>query len=399
MTKSLTNLGEGSVYEPSQADEMLWWLATAEKELIADCVVDRNRYRIIGASVAATWIFATLAWTYFFMTAVESTLMAILAGMVMGFVILSIDRALIKGITRFNKNKISTFLFRGLLAATIGTFMAQPAILYLFDKEIRMQTSLDNEQRRQAKHTELVKLYADRREALEAEQIQLQNQLKQKDDAVSQARKNFLAETDGTGGSGKVGISNIALTKRAEYQKLELELQDLKNLNQPKLDSATSRLARIDADMKAQEALFDQLLADGFLTRMQALQNLMKNNDALAFRYYLIVMILMLIELMPLIAKSMLPTGTYEEKVRLREELEKEMALDNIRSEKEMKQLFNRMAREQDESAIRSFFDMTREERHEKMQQFGKQWRDDPRHSFDGYWERIKRDVLTKQEY
>jgi hypothetical protein len=95
----------------------------------------------------------------------------------------------------------------------------------------------------------------------------------------------------------------------------------------------------------------------------------------------------------------MLPTGTYEEKVRLREELEKEMALDNIRSEKEMKQLFNRMAREQDEAAIRSFFDMTREERHEKMRQFGKQWRDDPRHSFDGYWERIKKDVLTKQEY
>jgi hypothetical protein len=399
MTKSLTNLGEGSVYEPSQGDEMLWWLATAEKELIADCVVDRNRYRIIGASVAATWIFATLAWTYFFMTAVESTLMAVLAGLFMGFVILSIDRALIKGITRFNKNKITPFLFRGLLAATIGTFMAQPAILYLFDKEIRMQTSLDNEQRRLAKHTELVKLYADRRGALEAEQAQLQNQLKQKDDAVSQARKNFLAETDGTGGSGKVGISNIALAKRVEYQKLEQDMQDLKTLNQPKLDSVASRIARIDNEMKAQEALFDQLLTDGFLTRMQALQNLMKSSEALVFRYYLIVFILMLIELMPLIAKSMLPTGTYEEKVRLREELEKEMALDNIRSEKEMKQLFNRMAREQDEAAIRSFFDMTREERQEKMRQFGKQWRDDPRHSFDGYWERIKKDVLTKQEY
>ena len=31
--------------------------------------------------------------------------------------------------------------------------------------------------------------------------------------------------------------------------------------------------------------MFIQLLNDGFLTRIQALQNLIKNNDALAFRY------------------------------------------------------------------------------------------------------------------
>jgi hypothetical protein len=39
---------------PSKTDEFLWWLATAEKELIHDCVVDRNRYRIVGLSVMAT---------------------------------------------------------------------------------------------------------------------------------------------------------------------------------------------------------------------------------------------------------------------------------------------------------------------------------------------------------
>ena len=69
----------------------------------------------------------------------------------MGFIILTIDRALIKGITKFNKNKFTPLLFRGLLALTIGVFMAQPAILYMFNKEIKLQTSLDNEKKKMQK--------------------------------------------------------------------------------------------------------------------------------------------------------------------------------------------------------------------------------------------------------
>ncbi len=63
----------------------------------------------------------------------------------MGFIILTIDRALIKGMNKFNKNKITPLLLRSILAITLGTFMAQPAILFMFDKEIRLQASLDNE--------------------------------------------------------------------------------------------------------------------------------------------------------------------------------------------------------------------------------------------------------------
>ncbi len=69
----------------------------------------------------------------------------------MGGIILSIDRALIKGISRNNKKKAIPLLFRTLLALTIGLFMAQPALLYLFDKEIKVQVSIDNEQRKKKK--------------------------------------------------------------------------------------------------------------------------------------------------------------------------------------------------------------------------------------------------------
>lgn len=398
MQASQTSLGNGDTYAPSQTDEWLWWMATAEKELIQDCVVDRNRYRIIGASVAATWFFATLAWTYFFSTTVNSVFMYIPLGIFMGLIILCIDRALIKGINKFNKNKLTPFLFRGLLAITIGTFMAQPAVLALFDKEVKLQTSLDNEKRIKQKRTELDALYASRKTELLTKKTTLEKALADKYEEVSKARNNFIAETDGSGGSGKVGISNIAIAKRAEYQKLEQDYAGLTKASQPQLDSISSQLGIIEKDIEHQQALFSELLNDGFLTRIQALQNLVKDNDALAFRYYLIVIILMLIELLPVIAKTMLPAGTYDEKVRLREELEKELAVGNIRHEQHLKEMYNKLATEQDEAAIRAFFELTKDDRHLKIEQLGKKWKDEGRQTFDGFWEKIKREVLTKQE-
>jgi len=129
----------------------LWLLSTAEGELLENAVVDRNIYAITGLTVLGTWLFATLAWTYFFSTVVDSILASVALGIFMGGIILGIDRALIKGITRSNKRKLVPIGFRILLALTIGLFMAQPALLYLFNKEIHVQISLDNEQRKRSK--------------------------------------------------------------------------------------------------------------------------------------------------------------------------------------------------------------------------------------------------------
>lgn len=385
-------------YEPSQMDEWLWWLATAEKELIHDCVVDRNRYRIVGLSVLGTWLFATLAWAYFFSTAVGSAFAYLPLGVFMGFIILTIDRTLIKGINRSNKNKITPLLFRGLMAVTIGTFMAQPAVLYLFDQEVQLQTSLDNEGRRMQKRNELDNLYAGQKLSLSQQKAALDKALAAKYVEVNNARTNFLAETDGSGGSGKLGISTIALAKKAEYQKLESDYSSLKTMLQPQIDSLQAQLGAIEDSIKLAQMNFDTLLNNGFLTRIQALQNLVKDNDALAFRYYLIVVILMLIELMPVIAKTLLPAGTYDEKVRLREEMEKTLAQRNTGREQELKEYYNDAALAADKEAIDDFFNHNRQRRADKMDGFSEDWTKDKQQRFSGLWQQMKRDILTRFE-
>ena len=392
------SISQRESHEPSQLSEFLWWLSTVEKELVTESVVDRNRYKIVGMSVLTTWIFATLAWTYFFSTLVDNALMFCALGFFMGFIILTIDRALIKGITKFNKNKFIPLLFRGLLALTIGVFMAQPAILYMFNKEIKLQTSLDNEKKKVQKRDELAAVYKIRRTELTDRKLSIQNELNKKYEDVSKARDNYIAESDGSGGTGKVGIDKIAKAKKAEYEKLDGEYQSIIAANKPKLDSIDSEQQNIDNSIKKEEQLFTNYFNDGFLTRIEALNNLIKSNPALQFRYYLLVVILMLIELMPVIAKTLLPSGSYDEKVKLREEMEKEIAHSNMKKELELKEMYNSIAKTNDEEAITTFFSLTKEDKTDKIKAFSQKWKDEKHDTFDGLWNRMKREILSKQE-
>lgn len=398
MAEAMQSLAQRGTYNASSFTKFLWWLSAAEPELLEECVIDRNRYAITGMSVLCTWLFATLAWTFFFITVSHSYLLAILLGLFMGFIILCIDRALIKGITATNKNKLWPLLFRGLLACTIGFFMAQPALLYLFDKEVHLQISLDNEQKKRLKAQQVDSLYASQKNNLLQQKGQLQHQLDDKYKEVAAARDAFIAETDGTGGSGKVGLKDIAHAKQNEYQKLDEQYRQMQLLNQPQITATDSSLAAMQSAKQKEQQAFEQLLNDGFLTRIEALEHLVQNNSAVEIRYYLLVILLMLIELMPVIAKSLLPVGTYDEKVRLREKMERIIAENNYDKELALKELYNQTAFDQDMVFIKSFFEQAEKERKERMMQQVQQWKKDEHRSFDSIWKRIKEGMLSKQE-
>jgi hypothetical protein len=106
----------------------------------------------------------------------------------------------------------------------------------------------------------------------------------------------------------------------------------------------------------------------------------------------------MMIELMPVLAKTLLPAGTYDEKVRLREEMEKEIATSNHLKEKDLKELYNQLAKENDEAFLRHFFETSKEERQGRMKSRLQKWTGSKDDTFDGFWEQMKKEMLTKQE-
>ena len=387
------------LYEPSLFTKFLLWLSTAEEELLIDAVVDRNRQRIIGMTVLATWAFATLAWTYFFTTVAATIWLAIPLGFFMGFIILTIDRALIKGINKFSTKKLWPLLFRGILAVTIGVFMAQPALLYLFNKEIKLQTSLDNEKRKKVKSAELNEFYRIKKADLTAEKENFNKEAAAKYADVIKAKDNFLAETDGSGGSGKVGIKTVAMAKKIEYQKLDEAYQNLISTQLPAKKFIETELKNINDSIKKEESNFASYFNDGFLTQIEALNNLIKNNSALQFRYYLLVMILLLIELMPVIAKTILPSGTYDEKAMLQETMEKEIAQKFIYKQKQLKEFYLDISHKNDVEIMTAFFEISKSSRIEIIKENTKNWKESQSETFEQLVNNMKQTLLNQQIY
>ena len=276
--------------------------------------------------------------------------------------------------------------------------MAQPALLYLFDKEIHVQISLDNEQRKKEKRLEQDAVYAAERLPLVQKRNELQKELTSRYQEVSAARDNFIKETDGTGGSKKPGLKDIAEAKQREYLKLDADYRQKEKLISPQLAVIDSSLSLIDQAIRREQASFETLLNDGFITRIEALNHLVKDNTAVAFRYYLLVAILLLIELMPVIAKSLLPAGSYDEKIVLQEEKEITLVRQNHTNELSLKQLYNQTAYDQDADLIRHFFDESSEKRKEKIKENIHNWNQQEGGQFTTVWDDMKQEILTKSE-
>ena len=385
---------------PTRTTKFLWWLSTAEKEFLKETVVDGNRYKIVGITVLATWMFASLAWTYFFSTVTDNSWYAIPLGLFMGFIILSIDRALIKGINKMAKNKILPLVFRGILALTIGIFMAQPALLFMFAKEIKLQTSLDNEKRKKDKSKELTALFKDKKAGLIADKEMLLQEINLQYQGVAAARQAYLSETDGSGGTGRVGLKSVALAKKIEYQKLDTEYRKVLRTNKEKMDDAETGLKNIKETITKEEAAFETYFNDGFLTQIAALDNLIKTNTALQLRYYLLVIILLLIELMPVISKSLLPSGSYDEMVLLSELMEKKLARISFEKEQHLKELYQTIAADLDEETLKNFVEITKSVRTEKLHSITNNWKDGTgeNNSFANLWSTLKKSLLLKMD-
>ncbi len=394
----MTTISSGSKPAP-RFTRFLWWLAAAEPFILAKTPTEQGRYNIIGLSVLATWAFATLAWTYFFSTVMSGTVVAVALGLFMGFIILTIDRALIKGIQPGNKKKLLPLLFRGLLAITIGTFMAQPAVLYVFNKDIQVQVSLDNEQRKLQQRQQSDSLYRNRKNELLEQQAVLAAEKDARYTELSEARQAFISETDGTGGTGKVGVKDVALAKKENYLNLEAAWQVLALQNQSRAATLTAALDSIERTVAIRQEAFARQLNDGFLTRVQALNNLLKGNTALLTRYLLILFILVLIELLPVLAKTMLSSPYYEQQLALQQAANSKLQQQAVANEQALREQYMQLAQAYDAKALEEFFALGHQQQQEKLQHLFSRWKEDDLPALNGLWQQTKAALLAGQEY
>jgi hypothetical protein len=238
----------------------------------------------------------------------------------MGFIVLTIDRVLVAGIQQDStQNNSGAIAFRVVLALCLGAFMAQPALLYLFRKDIELQLIADKEVKRQ----QLVAEIEQSTKVQKAPSLFLLDSLNAMrtglDSQVIQLRQAYLQEIDGSGGTGKIGIASIA---KAKKEALDLATEKLNVFNQqsgPTLLKVNAKMDSIQSVAANKIKEFDAKENSGFLSQIEALQHLLNENIALKWRYLLLLCILLLIELSPILSKLLLKTRVYNHRLMLEE--------------------------------------------------------------------------------
>lgn len=400
MSTQMNELPDRRKSEPSKFTQLLWWFSTAIPELIKDCTSDRYRAKIIGAGVVFTWLYATVAWIYFWSLNVSSPYIFVPLGILIGFGILSIDRMLIASISK-KKKSIIAISFRVILAILLGSFIAQPILLWMFEKDISTEISIVQDGKVQEKRKELQSIYQSEKDFLLQRKAAINSEENTRYAALEKAEGEYIKEIDGTGGSEKFGIAGIAREKEKVMERAEESFKALKINNQKELSLTENRLLSIDSTIIAETQDFkENKLSEGFLIRVDALQSLFEKDEhyALQKRYYLILIILVLFELIPIISKLYLPTGSYDERLRLQDEMELNMAEYNQEQSLELKKYFNDVAQDSDKYLATELYKKLPDHRDEKIDELMQEWKASPTQSFNSFLENAKFKMIGERE-
>lgn len=312
---------------------------------------------------------------------------ALLLGVGWGFVIVNLDRMLLVGMAHDSSLKRNLLMAvpRVGLALVLGIVISTPLTLQIFHKEIDTQVvtlqaeasdefnqSLDDDARfaglpelREKVATEQAVVASGGASA--ADLAPLQGELAAAQaayDAALTTQRELSAraqcELDGTCGTGDAGTGQAYIEARAaadahagvlDAAKDELDAATAaisagasRSMQQATADLETDKaeLARLTEQQTALQVAFDETNADntGILIRLQALSALSESNATMAIAHYMLALLFISVELLPVLMKMLLnfgPRSTYDRLSDLRDDgdLEVEQLQQSARVEVE----------------------------------------------------------------
>lgn len=362
----------------TKLNKFIWSISGFKTDIIKTSKVDSYHASIIGTLLLVVGIYAVLAWTFFFQTVTSNPIMPVIAGVFMGFYIISFDRALIASMASGSSN-IYSVAFRLILATLLGVFLAQPMILKFYEGDIKREAQILVDKKNQERKKELESQYIFDLKQLNKRKLELQNQIDNKRNSVSQAELDFKNEMDGSSGTGKWGYNTVSKRKEKIFNQHQVEFTALSNTTLPQINEVQKNIESINDKIIIDfENYKNKNTAFGTLIQAEALESLLEKDESgtLRMRYYLLGLILALIELSALIAKMLFKTKSYKSKVSfITEEETQKNENDKEISFKKLENYKN-LVLESELELMKRFFKETKEVNHLAMDNLISQWKD-----------------------
>ncbi|MDO9398412.1 MAG: DUF4407 domain-containing protein, partial [Herbiconiux sp.] len=334
------------------------WLGGARLDVLADAPGDRARFVAMGGVILSTALLSAVSAAFALVMAVGApVVVAVVVGIFWGVIILNLDRLLIIGMAKQKGvwRNLALAMPRVALALIIGTVISTPLTLQIFSAEINSEIQVMQAEDKAAFEERMASdprfaAIPSLQESIASNQAivdqGLQTDLSSDPNyaaavaataaaqaAYDSAQTAYLAEIDGTGGTGIRGDGAVTQSKLVAVQQAEARLQaaqaaqdaaeatattNLSASAESRLAAATSQLA---ADKAALETAQDQRATEqanyesavdngaGLLSRLEALFRLGETNALLNVAHIMIALLFICIELLPVIVKTLANLG------------------------------------------------------------------------------------------
>jgi hypothetical protein len=302
-----------------------WWCAGADDHILAQCPKSEHiKFGGIGATVLFTGILASLSGGYALYTVFDSVAFAVAFGLLWGAVIFNLDRFIVSTLRkegRFGREFLQV-LPRILLALVLAIVISKPLELRIFEKEIE---SVLQEKKAQLaiEHQKLVNKQFTETDSVRKDIDRLKAEIATKSAQRDTLYTQMSAESDGTGGTKKIGRGPIYTEKKAQHDKIDLELKQLQEQTnqliaerQKRIDTLT---AQRDKSIAQGKERFDNY--GGLMARIEAMEKLP------LLPSLFITLLFICLETAPIFSKLISKRGPYDDLLR---DVESTMELDSL---------------------------------------------------------------------
>ncbi len=286
----------------------------ADRDLLQKCSTETSKYIGIGATIFFTGVFAALAAGYALFTVFDNYFLSALLGLIWGLMIFNLDRYIVSSMRKESRfwREFLTASPRLLLAVAISIVIAKPFELKIFEKEIKPELVVMEQQVYARQEAETKARFEPSIKSLNEEMSSLKKELDEKSAQRDELVRIAQQEADGTGGSLRRNLGPIYKLKKADAEKAEAELAELVLTHGKQIGRLQQQVAHHDSLMLAEIAALTRSKMDGPAARLEALSRLTAQSSAIWWANLFILLLFILIESAPVLVKLISKSGPYD---------------------------------------------------------------------------------------
>ncbi len=313
--------------------EFFWFCAGANISLLKRCPTDSSKYTGMGAAVFFTGVLAAFSGGYAFYTIFDNPIWTIVFALLWGTIIFNLDRFIVSTM-RKKKNgwfkEVLTASPRILLAVMLAIVISKPLELKIFSKEIDRKLVILEEQIFQKEIAEIEKRYEAQGQELQEQIASLKSEIADKTSKRNELSEIARKEADGTGGSMQRNAGPIYQLKKADANQAQKELDDITQQNLPLISEKEEQYAQLIAAKNLELQGIKRNPWNGMAAQLEALRILGEENKAIFIANIFILLLFIMLECTPIIAKLIAGRGPYDELLEIREHFYKNHNLEKV---------------------------------------------------------------------